>query len=307
MKISKRILPLLLILLLLPLSASAEGAIDMGKETTLTVYAYYDTTAIVGMELEAYRVASVDENGELTVLPDFEAYRDALDIRGENASAWRQMSQTLERYVTSQAIPPTRSLATGEGGVADFGSMEKGLYLLRADAVTQNDKVYAVSPCFVLLPAKNQKNGWNYQAEVWLKPSENPEFTQITVVKTWSDNCSPAHSHPDVTVKLWRNEELYDTVTLSKDCNWRHTWKGLSTLDTWKITEEPVEGYTQKPVTQEGYTFTITNTCNKSTKPGKLPQTGQLWWPVPVLLCAGLLCLVIGILRRRGYQDEKEG
>ena len=37
---------------------------------------------------------------------------------------------------------------------------------------------------------------------------------------------------------------------------------------------------------------------------GKLPQTGQLWWPVPVLACAGLGCIVVGLLRRREARDE---
>ena len=32
---------------------------------------------------------------------------------------------------------------------------------------------------------------------------------------------------------------------------------------------------------------------------GKLPQTGQLWWPVPVLICMGLGCIVVGLIRRR--------
>ena len=36
----------------------------------------------------------------------------------------------------------------------------------------------------------------------------------------------------------------------------------------------------------------------------KLPQTGQLWWPVPMLLAAGLLFIVIGLIRRRGAMDE---
>lgn len=36
-----------------------------------------------------------------------------------------------------------------------------------------------------------------------------------------------------------------------------------------------------------------------------LPQTGQLWWPVPLLGCAGLLFVVLGLLRRRGYSDER--
>ena len=38
--------------------------------------------------------------------------------------------------------------------------------------------------------------------------------------------------------------------------------------------------------------------------PGKLPQTGQLWWPVPILISAGLLCITAGLLRRRGNRNE---
>lgn len=298
-KFFKGFLPLLLILLILPLSVAAAGDIDLSRDTTLTVYARYDGMAIEDMALEAYRVASVDTTGELTVLPDFEIYREELDIRGENDSAWQQMAQTLERFVTEQAIVPTKTLLTDETGTATFGTLEKGLYLLRADAMTQNGKVYAIAPCFVLLPGKNQDDTWVYQVEAWLKPSENPEYTQITVIKNWLDNCTPAHEHPAITVKLWHDEELVDTITLPKDGKWSYTWYGLSTLGTWKVTEEPVEGYTQQPATREGYTFTITNVCKDYKKPEKLPQTGQLWWPVPVLICLGLVCLILGSYVRR--------
>lgn len=40
------------------------------------------------------------------------------------------------------------------------------------------------------------------------------------------------------------------------------------------------------------------------TPPGRLPQTGQLWWPVPVLLGSGLFSLLLGSVRRRGVDDE---
>ena len=36
-----------------------------------------------------------------------------------------------------------------------------------------------------------------------------------------------------------------------------------------------------------------------------LPQTGQLWWPVPVLLCVGLACIAAGLIRRRRTSDER--
>lgn len=37
---------------------------------------------------------------------------------------------------------------------------------------------------------------------------------------------------------------------------------------------------------------------------GKLPQTGQLWWPVPVLVCLGLGCIAVGLIRRRRGRNE---
>lgn len=45
-------------------------------------------------------------------------------------------------------------------------------------------------------------------------------------------------------------------------------------------------------------------TTKPPQKPSQLPQTGQLWWPVPVLICAGLACIVVGLIRRRREQDE---
>ena len=53
-----------------------------------------------------------------------------------------------------------------------------------------------------------------------------------------------------------------------------------------------------------------TKPTSPTTKPtpssggGKLPQTGQLWWPVPVLTCAGLGCIAVGLFRRRRDGDE---
>ncbi len=36
-----------------------------------------------------------------------------------------------------------------------------------------------------------------------------------------------------------------------------------------------------------------------------LPQTGQLWWPVPVLVCGGLLSLTLGVILKRKDPDDE--
>ena len=55
---------------------------------------------------------------------------------------------------------------------------------------------------------------------------------------------------------------------------------------------------------QEVKPTTPTTPHSSSDSGGKLAQTGQLWWPVPVLICAGLGCIVVGLFRRRRSQNE---
>ena len=79
------------------------------------------------------------------------------------------------------------------------------------------------------------------------------------------------------------------------------------------LVEKEVEGYTVT-VTREGITFVVTNTYGETIEDEEtplankppLPKTGQLWWPVPVLICAGLLLIIFGLLRRRGAFYETE-
>lgn len=76
------------------------------------------------------------------------------------------------------------------------------------------------------------------------------------------------------------------------------------------------EGYTVS-ISREGITFVITNTLKPSEEPAPtpqpsspptpgeptLPQTGVLWWLVPLLAILGALLLLLGWgLRRR---DER--
>ena len=44
---------------------------------------------------------------------------------------------------------------------------------------------------------------------------------------------------------------------------------------------------------------------NRYTEKLILPQTGVLWWPVPILLCTGLLFCIIGAIKRRLRKNEK--
>lgn len=166
-------------------------------------------------------------------------------------------------------------------------------------------------------------------------PPTQDELVDLTVIKKWKGG----EEHPDsVIVQLMRNGVITDTAELNPGNNWQYTWKNLNSGYVWKLMEEEVpEGYTVT-VHQEGYVFTITNknritesgnaerttavsnpsahettytTAENTTKAQdmatsdtpsdtvKLPQTGQLWWPVPILAGAGLILFGAGLLLRR--------
>ena len=78
---------------------------------------------------------------------------------------------------------------------------------------------------------------------------------------------------------------------LGKENNWKHTWTGMDPDKTWSVKEVNVpSGYTVT-YANSGFDFTVTNTA-------KLVQTGQLNWPIPVLLFIGLFLISAGIIVR---------
>lgn len=58
----------------------------------------------------------------------------------------------------------------------------------------------------------------------------------------------------------------------------------------YDVTSDPKTGLEQHPTPLSG--------CDR------LAQTGQLWWPVPLLVCGGLVCVAVGLIRRRRGQNE---
>ena len=114
-----------------------------------------------------------------------------------------------------------------------------------------------------------------------------------------------------VTVQLLRDETVYDTATLSPDNGWSRTWRNLERGHRWQVVEPEVpEGYTVS-VSRTGLDFTVCNTGTAEVPEepgevpetpvpsGKLPQTGQAWWPAAGLACMGAVLLAISAALRR--------
>lgn len=311
-KIVKCAVLFLLVLLMLPTVAYAAGRIETDRDVTLVVSYKDEDTPLVDAEFRVYLVATVDEFGELTVADTFEQYN--IDLQGKNDAAWNALAATLEGYVLRDDITPTDSGKTDKDGTLVFPTGENklpmGLYLLLGQRHTQDGYRYDAAPSMVMLPSQDAvENEWLYEVTVSPKYDsaalpDVPATVTRKVLKVWDDANNESLRPKEITVQLLRDGEVYDTVTLNADNNWRYAWPELDDSYIWTVAEGACEGYTVR-VERSGITFVITNTSvSEEPKPPKpddpsLPQTGQLWWPVPMLLLAGLILLAIGLFRRR--------
>lgn len=109
----------------------------------------------------------------------------------------------------------------------------------------------------------------------------------IAVIKKWVD--SGSHRPDNITVQLLRDNNIYDSVTLSNSNHWCYAWTGLPGNYQWNVVESNVPtGYTVAYELENGV-YTITNTAT-------LIQTGQLYWPIYLLGGGGLFFLLCGLI-----------
>lgn len=316
---------------------------------------------VEGMELSLYRVAEYEESGSFTLTEQFRKYPVSLEQKSQEGL--QGAADALADYIRRDGITADAVLASGSDRTVCFTDFNRGLYLVLGQTTEMQEdgktQIYEPQTALISLPEDSQGTSEEtepYQMTAVLKfekneksgkPEEpgNPEEeeeTKIHVLKVWKQDQEKERPN-SIVVELLQtdvdgNTTVVDRQTLTKENQWSYTWKNLSTVMRWSVSEAEVpKGYTVA-VTREGDTVVLTNTAKKSGNPdgevnppskkptGKttdkivnkttdktsdkttdktsdeLPQTGQLWWPVLVLLFAGAICLLAG----RVLRDRKE-
>lgn len=280
MKILRRVLILLAVLLVLPVPARA-------AETNLTLL----------HELEGEPLS--DAVYELYLLD--KDYADGL---------------TAYNAVVKAGKKPDYTAVTGTDGKARFSGLKDGAYLLVGQSHKVGDKLYCLGEKSLLtFPYKDASGNPVYDLTMQTKyPVKNADETAAyEVIKIWKDKAD-ARQPDHVKVELYRNRKLYETVILtggsngtSAGANWRYSWTDTDPSADWTVVEVVPEGYEDPVYSRQGNTFTITNTLKTTSSTvtdSNLPQTGQLWWPVPILALSGIFLLLMGWIRRKESCDE---
>lgn len=281
MKLPHRVLIVLLVVLMLPVFVYA-------ADSTLTV--------------------SFSPNGEPAADVTFDVFR----LEGSYPDV-----RAAYFAVCQSGQAPVASAVTNELGCAAFHGMEDGNYLVVGRPYRIGDQICEPEMCMVTFPVKDKDGNVLANAEIMPKfVMRDDDAVEYNLVILWNDNAYSGRPE-EVKVSLYRNEVLHTVLTVKREgnparsaatdigYNWRYSWTEDDPTAVWTVAEEVPAEYTAT-YERDGNTFIITNTRETSADSdgSKLPQTGQLWWPVPVLAILGMIFFLLGYIRRKESQNE---
>ena len=299
---------------------------------------------IPGAAFRIYRAAEEDGDGYKWTEGFEDCDEDVQALARWKIDELIELAKELSAYVTDEALTADAEGTTNSNGLLKFEGLEPGVYLVMGEAVKVGDVTYTPAPFLVVLPGFDKgelltdvtavPKYTQTRPEPTPGPELGPEQVQISVVKVWQDEGYDGRPL-EITVQLLMDGEVYDEQVLNQENNWRHTWDDLPTGHRWQIVEKDVpDGYTVR-VELRGSIFTVTNIYTPDVTPSpepsptptpspapsptpvptptppvpdepKLPQTGQMWWPVPVLLAAGIVLFAAGLLLVRQEEGPDE-
>lgn len=238
--------------------------LPVGAEQTgqLTIY-----IGNPGGKVTIYRVAT----SKLKFVNGFDAAGVSLDDLTDSS-----LPGKLQAAVTSDTV--SVSASAGSDGKVHFQNLQMGLYL-----VVQTQAVSGYEPFasfLVTIPIKDGQN-WNYDVDASPKMELIPKKD---ITPTPEPDTEP-DTQPDTEP---------DTETDTEPDTQPDTQPDTEKETIHKVTNKDNEEYDSKSSSN--------GQPNASNDKQKIPQTGQLVWPIPVLAFIGLVLILLG----KRWKDDKK-
>lgn len=304
----KRILALIFVCLLLAVTSVpsfAAEAIDPARESSLTLQYKNGNEFFEGTEVKVYRIATVNADGTYDLTDQFKKY--PVNIYGITTyEEWAEIASTLEAYILADGIGTDLSAVTNSMGEVYFAGIAPGMYLTLSVRVEREEKITVFESFITAVPGISDDGDHLYDVSAYPK-SESivPEKKEVEfkAVKQWKDTGNTDRRPDSVKIDILRNGDVEYSVELTEDNNWSYRWTAEDDGSVWTVVERDIPGDYTVLVTDDGYTFLITNVSNYSG--GKPPQTGDttMVWPYALGMClSGAVLLVLAIWRKRSAE-----
>ena len=281
---------LVLILLISTTTCVKAEELDLNKTGSISIVLNELETKepIIEAELAIYYIASVKElaSGLLEY-----TYVDELANCGVSIMD-SELVTKLDSLVSEMEY--TYTFITDHQGKAHISNLPLGLYYVK-----QINSVEGYAPCKSFIVTMPMKENASYIYDVNASPkTEVEKLISITIKKEWEAD-ENATIPNEVTIQLYNEDTLVKTAVLNERNNWQISYENMPKSDAYVVKETNIaDGFT--PIYEEyNYIFTVTNVSS-------LVDTGQLFWPIPVLGFAGIMFITMGflIIRKTGNSNE---
>ena len=266
-----------------------ESIVDFSKKGSLEVILHEEEedTYVEGAEITIYQIADAYNEGikfsfkYTDQISDCEASLEDMTKDG--------LTEDIAKCIKEDSIGITE--LTNEEGKVKFDELALGLYFVKQ---TNKVKGYSNIESFLVHTPTSIDNSWTYDIVATPKTNIYKEI-DLTVKKVWNTNISKVP--PMVEIELYKGEELIDTIELSEENEWTHTWLDIEKSDKYQVKEINIPKGYKVTYSKEGYEFTVTNTDT-------LANTGQLFYSIIILAVLGIVFILFGVIELKKGNHE---
>lgn len=231
-------------------TASA-ASFDANRRGDITLHYNDGEIPFEGLDIYAYRIASMQSNAAFKVLEPYSDYVSNIN-NIESQAEWDNLANTLMSYIIADNIEPYVIIGTDDEGTVVMDYMQTGLYHIPAVTVEKDGTVYSFKSFFVFLPSPDE-TGWNYDVQAIPKKEKYSGYLEYRVIKLWQDTENNSERPQSIEVDIFRDGEYNHTRTLDTENNWAYIWQDTDGKGVWTVAEKNVP---------ENYTVTISRREN---------------------------------------------
>lgn len=282
---------------------------------------------VADVSWSVFRIGEKNSKGEYVLTGDFADYPVSLK-NIESSSAMQDVAVTLENYAVLDSVAPNLAGVSDKEGNVALGNVGVGLYLVCGEKITSDTRKITPAPMLIEFTDEEIAQGNivaypKFEIENFRADSK----MEFGVRKIWdmldkSEDLRPS----DITVGIYRDGKLVEKAVLNSENNWEYFWTGEPRYD-WRVKEIDIaDNFTviyrknetlfnventysddyggdssmsssvpDSSISQPDISSSKIDTSSKTSSSGEgIPQTGSLWWPVPVLAGVGVIFIAVG-------------
>lgn len=275
----------LIALLLIPFCVFAD---DGEGKITVIMKAVENGELIQDAELEMYKIA--DYSGqEITIVPElvgYVTYDNLVDDTLESAGL-------VEAALIDTGLTPVMTATSDISGKATFYNVPDGIYYVRLVQNDETDLKYnrkiSMSPLILPMPELND-DGTLSHVYVCRPKCEISTTINVSVVKYWKDGGKEDKRPETISVSLYRDGSLIDTVSFSAEDEWKYEWLQLPAGSDYTVVENDVPKIYKSTVEENPENvFAITNVYKESEVPSTGDNMNIVFWAIIFAISAILL------------------